>query len=112
MTFMTIKNPFPIVHDGQEYHGGIFGGVAPHGLSIASAANQLRVAYEHKQSSAQKQRYGEHHGDMALVLSHVCVSWHVCRDCACCESWVQQRLLPRLASCLYMYMSKTEVSCC
>ncbi|KAL3154633.1 hypothetical protein ABBQ32_014082 [Trebouxia sp. C0010 RCD-2024] len=58
-------NPFPIVHDGQEYHGGLDGGVAPHGLSIASAANQLRVAYEHKQSSAQKQRYREHHGDMA-----------------------------------------------
>ena len=71
MTFMTIKNPFPIVHDGQEYHGGIFGGVAPHGLSIASAANQLRVVYEHKQSSGQKQRYGEQHGDMAQVLSHV-----------------------------------------
>ena len=62
------KNPYPIVHDGQEYHGGLDGGVAPHGLSIASAANQLRVAYEHKQSSAQKQRYREHHGDMAQVL--------------------------------------------
>ena len=72
------QNPFPIVHDGQEYHGGLDGGVAPHGLSVASAANQLRVAYEHKQSSAQKQRYREHNGDMAQVLSHVYVSWHIC----------------------------------
>ncbi|KAL0048054.1 hypothetical protein WJX82_006667 [Trebouxia sp. C0006] len=59
------QNLFPIVHDGQEYHGGLDGGVAPHCLSIASAANQLRVAYEHKQSSAQKQRYREYHGDKA-----------------------------------------------
>ncbi|DBA77694.1 hypothetical protein WJX79_004021 [Trebouxia sp. C0005] len=59
------KNPYPTVHDGQEYHGGLDGGIAPHGLSIASAANQLRVAYEHKQSNAQKQRYREHHGDIA-----------------------------------------------
>ncbi|DBA73547.1 TPA: hypothetical protein ACH3X2_009792 [Trebouxia sp. C0005] len=59
------QNPFPIIHGGQEYHGGLDGGVAPHGLSVASAANQLRVAYEHKQSSAQKQRYRENHGDMA-----------------------------------------------
>ena len=62
------KNPYPTVHDGQEYHGGLDGGIAPHGLSIASAANQLRVAYEHKQSNAQKQRYREHHGDIAQVL--------------------------------------------
>jgi len=71
------QNLFPIVHDGQEYHGGLDGGIAPHCLSIASAANQLRVAYEHKQSSAQKQRYREHHGDKAQVLSHVYVSWRV-----------------------------------
>ena len=43
------KNPYHIVHDGQNYHGGLDGGIAPHSLSIASAANQLRVAYEHKQ---------------------------------------------------------------
>ena len=65
------KNPYPIVHDGQEYHGGLDGGVAPHGLSKASAANQLRVAYEHKQSNDQKQRYREQHGDLIQVLSHV-----------------------------------------
>ena len=65
------KNPYPIVHDGQEYHGGLDGGIAPHGLSKPSAANQLRVAYEHKQSNDQKQRYREQHGDMTQVLSHV-----------------------------------------
>lgn len=65
------ENPYPIVHDGQEYHGGLNGGTAPHGLSVASAANQLRVAYVHKQSQAQKQRYREHHGDMAQVLSYI-----------------------------------------
>lgn len=72
------QNPYPIVHNGQEYHGGLDGGIAPHGLSEASAANQLRVAYEHKQSGAQKQRYREHHGDMAQVPLHVYRSLHVC----------------------------------
>ena len=67
MTFMSTRNPYHIVHDGQQYLGGLDGGIAPHGLSIASAANQLRVAYEHKQSNAQKQRYREHHGDIAQV---------------------------------------------
>ncbi|KAL0037971.1 hypothetical protein WJX79_007971 [Trebouxia sp. C0005] len=32
--------------------------------SMALGANQLRIAYKHKQSRAQKQRYREHHGDM------------------------------------------------
>ncbi|DBA90686.1 TPA: hypothetical protein ACH3X1_003903 [Trebouxia sp. C0004] len=58
------KNPYPIFRDGQEYHGGLDGGIAPHGLSISSAANHLRIAYEHKQSNDQKQRYREQHGDM------------------------------------------------
>lgn len=79
------QNPYPIVHDGQEYHGGLYGGVAPHGLSTASAANQLRVAYEHKQSSAQKQRYREHHGDMAQVpftcLPQACIVAGLCMLC-------------------------------
>ena len=65
------KIPYPFVHDGQEYHGGLDGGIAPHGLSISSAANQLRIAYEHKQSNDQKQRYREQHGDMTQVLSYV-----------------------------------------
>ena len=72
------ENPYPIVHDGQEYHGGFSGGIAPHGLSIDSAANQLRVAYEHKQSNAQKQRYRERYGDIAQVLHIFCTSLHVC----------------------------------
>lgn len=79
------QNPYPIVHDGQEYHGGLDGGVAPHGLSIASAANQLRVAYEHKQSSAQKQRYREHQGDMAQVpftcFPQACIVAGLCMLC-------------------------------
>ncbi|DBB00881.1 TPA: hypothetical protein ACH3X1_000800 [Trebouxia sp. C0004] len=57
-----LQNPYPIVHAGQEYHGGLDGGIAPHGMSISSASNQLRVAYEHKQSNDQKQRYREQHG--------------------------------------------------
>ena len=68
MIFMSIRTH---IHDGQEYHGGLDGGIAPHGLSIPSAANQLRVAYEHKQSNDQKQRHREQHGDMTEVLSHV-----------------------------------------
>ena len=88
------KNPYPIIHDGQEYHGGLDGGIAPHGLSIASAANQLRVAYEHKQSNAQKQRYRERHGDIAQVTSHMLYKleclWGVQLGC--------KSILPHLAS--------------
>ncbi|KAL3139347.1 hypothetical protein ABBQ38_003682 [Trebouxia sp. C0009 RCD-2024] len=56
------ENPYPITHDGQEYHGGLDGGVAPFGLSVGSAAARLRVAYQHKQSNDQKQRYREKKG--------------------------------------------------
>ncbi len=66
-----LQNPYPIVHDGQEYHGGLDGGIAPYGMSISSAAKQLRVAYEHKQSNDQKQRYRQQRGDMTKVISHV-----------------------------------------
>ena len=62
------KNLYPIVHNGQEYHGGLDGGIAPHGLITAGAAYQLRVAYLHKQPDAQKQRYCERRGDLAQVL--------------------------------------------
>lgn len=82
------QNPYPIVHDGQEYHGGLDGGIAPHGMSRSSAANQLRVAYEHKQSNDQKQRYRDQHGDMAQVLSRVLHKLACLRDCACCATWV------------------------
>lgn len=27
--FRDYENPFPIVHNGQEYHGGVDGGIAP-----------------------------------------------------------------------------------
>ena len=82
------KSLYLTVHDGQEHHGGLDGGAAPYGLSIASAANQLRVAYEHKQSNNQKQRYHEQHGDVTQVLSHVlhklaCLQYH-----ACSATWV------------------------
>ena len=60
------QSPNPIVHDGQEYYGGLDRGIAPHGLSVASAANQLRVA--HKQSNVQKQGHREHHEDISQVL--------------------------------------------
>ena len=82
------KNPYPIVHDGQEYHGGLDGGIAPHGLSKPSAANQLRVAYEHKQSNDQKQRYREQHGDMTQVLPHVLHKLACLQYSACNAIWV------------------------
>lgn len=63
------ENPYPITHDGQEYHGGLDGGVAPFGLSVGSAAARLRVAYQHKQSNDQKQRYREKKGATVQVLS-------------------------------------------
>ncbi|DBA92471.1 TPA: hypothetical protein ACH3X1_002704 [Trebouxia sp. C0004] len=72
------KNLFPIVHDGQEYHGGVNGGIAPYGLSDLHAANQLSLAY--KQSNGQKQRYREQHDDMAKVsyLPYTCLQHFAC----------------------------------
>jgi len=63
-----LQNPYPIGHDGQEYHGGLDGGIGPYGMSIPSAAKQLRVAYEHKQSNNQKQRYRQQRGDVTKVI--------------------------------------------
>ena len=103
------ENPYPIVHNGQEFHGGLAGGIAPHGLVIPSAAYQLRVAYMHKQSNAQKQRYCEHHGDIAQVL-------FTCFTQAC--MFVGPYNVNVIAYCLMLLvcynacMCKAEVSCC
>ncbi len=85
------KNPFPIVHNGQEYHGGVDGGIAPFGLLDAAA--QLRVAYIHKQSDDQKQRYLGKHGDKAQV-SYIALQNIHAGVCALCKV-----LLFHLADC-------------
>ena len=83
------RNMYPIIHHGQEYHGGLDGGIAPSGLSISSAAAGLRIAYMHKQSHAQKQRHREQHSHMAQVLSHVLHKL----DCTCCAVWVSYNII-------------------
>ncbi|KAL0044013.1 hypothetical protein WJX82_002191 [Trebouxia sp. C0006] len=45
--------------DGVSYIGGLDGVAAPWGLAIAGAVSEMRIAYGHKQSSAQKQAYQE-----------------------------------------------------
>lgn len=100
------RDLYPIVHDGQEYCGDLDGGIAPFGLSAGSAAYQLRVAYKHKQSGAQKQRYRERHGEMAQVLSHV-IYKHAHLLC-----WVQQNNAPRCYMLMCTsHMCNVEVDC-
>ncbi len=86
------RNLLPVVHNGQEYHGGVDGGIAPFGLLESSAATQLIVVYIHKQSDNQKQRYLDKHGDKAQVCMYVLAD-HSCSmvqslvfhlaDCVC-----------------------------
>ncbi|KAL0038611.1 hypothetical protein WJX77_012696 [Trebouxia sp. C0004] len=42
-----------------SYFGGLDGVAAPWGLAKAGVVSEMRIAYEHKQSSAQKQAYRE-----------------------------------------------------
>ena len=44
---------------GVSYIGGLHGVAAPWGLTKAGAVSEMRIAYEHKQSSAQKQAFQE-----------------------------------------------------
>ncbi len=48
-----------ILPSGVSYIGGLDGVAAPWGLAIAGAVSEMRIAYGHKQSSAQKQAYQE-----------------------------------------------------
>lgn len=43
----------------MSYIGGLDGVAAPWGLAKAGAVSEMRIAYEHKQSRAQKQAYWE-----------------------------------------------------
>lgn len=46
---------------GLQYNGGVDGIAAPYALTKAGAFSEMRIAYEHKQSDAQKQLYREAH---------------------------------------------------
>ena len=48
-----------ILPSGVSYIRGLDGVAAPWGLAKAGAVSEMRIAYEHKQSSAQKQAYRE-----------------------------------------------------
>jgi len=50
-----------LLPSGISYGGGLDGVVAPWGLAKAGAVTEMRIAYEHKQSAAQKQLYREAH---------------------------------------------------
>jgi len=50
-----------LLPSGTSYHGGVDGVVAPWGLTKAGAVTEMRIAYEHKQSAAQKRLYREAH---------------------------------------------------
>lgn len=50
-----------LLPSGASYNGGLDGIVAPWGLTKAGAVTEMHVAYEHKQSAAQKRLYREAH---------------------------------------------------
>ena len=50
-----------LLPSGISHCGGLDGVVAPWGLAKAGAVTEMRIAYEHKQSAAQKQLYREAH---------------------------------------------------
>ena len=48
-----------ITPSGLQYKGGLDGIAAPYGLMKAGAFTEMRIAYEHKQSTTQEQLYRE-----------------------------------------------------
>ena len=50
-----------ILPSGVSYIGGLDGVAARWGLAQAGVVSEMRIAYEHKQSSAQKQAFQEAH---------------------------------------------------
>ena len=61
-----------LLPSGASYNGGLDGIVAPWGLTKAGAVTEMRIAYEHKQSAAQKRLYPEAHleGSEVHLLLH------------------------------------------
>ena len=55
----TRKDLKLMLASGVSYIGGLDGVVAPWGLTKAGAVSEMRIGYEHKQSSAQKQAFQE-----------------------------------------------------
>ena len=47
--------------DGKHYNGGVDAGLIPHGIMPSSAASMLRIAFEHKQSTVDKDQYRVQH---------------------------------------------------
>ena len=43
--------------DGKRYSGGVDAGLIPHGIMPSSAGSMLRIGFEHKQSTMDKDRY-------------------------------------------------------
>ena len=65
-----------LLPSGTLYYGGLDGIVASWGLTKAGAVTEMRIAYEHKQSAAQKRLYREAHPEDLEVdlLLHPCHS--------------------------------------
>ncbi|DBA77047.1 TPA: hypothetical protein ACH3X1_009634 [Trebouxia sp. C0004] len=58
-----------------SYFGGLDGVAAPWGLAKAGVVSEMRIAYEHKQSSAQKQAYREANPQYHELTGTRLVSW-------------------------------------
>ena len=102
-----------LLPSGTLYRGGLDGVVAPWGLTKAGAVTEMHIAYEHKQSAAQKRLYREAHpedleGDLLLHLYYSASSGknlltlfhHGCRAWKGFATTIQHGWLARVCSLL------------
>lgn len=66
----SLQAPYVITTSTTQYRGNMDACVAPYGISLSSAARQVRVGYEHKQSPKQKQIYKDNHSHELLPEVH------------------------------------------
>ena len=67
--------------ENKWYRGGLDSAVLPYAVRASTAANRIRVAFEHKQSQEDKKIYAESHGRQVLLsrLLHM----HLMHDLLC-----------------------------
>ncbi len=48
---------YQIEVDGKKYSGGVDGGLTPHSIMPSSAGSMLRIGFQHKQSTMERDAY-------------------------------------------------------
>ena len=67
-SLICMETPMYQVEIGNKrYSGGVDGGVVPYAVQATSAAKLLRIGFEHKQSTADKDTFRRNHPDVLQV---------------------------------------------